>query len=100
MDAIEKRARELLAEVIHELPLRDAVAKRNVIDQLMLGGFDFVSIRALVAALTPPEGYVLVPVALVKAVQDLSLIYEAGGDIDSKLSEVEAMLAAPPEVKP
>ncbi|HAL23402.1 MAG TPA: hypothetical protein DCP40_11835 [Stenotrophomonas sp.] len=61
---------------------------------------DRVAIAAIVAALTPPEGYVLVPVELVKAVEDLSLIYEAGGDIDSKLSETEAILAARSEVKP
>lgn len=45
-------------------------------------------------------GYVLVPVELVTAIEDLTLIYEAGGDIDCKLSQVEELLAARPEVKP
>ncbi|WP_432593444.1 hypothetical protein [Stenotrophomonas maltophilia] len=50
--------------------------------------------RAAIAALTPPEGYVQVPVELVTAIEDLTLIYEVGGDIDSKLSQVEGLIAA------
>lgn len=96
MDAIEKRARELLAD---EMERSGRKGTANKIRQGRPAMFP-EELRAIVTALTPPEGYVLVPVALVNAVQDLSLIYEAGGDIDSKLSEVEAMLAAPPEVKP
>ncbi len=52
----------------------------------------------MVNPMSVPDGFVRVPADLVKAVEDLSLIYEAGGDIDSKLSEIEAMLAACPEV--
>lgn len=51
------------------------------------------------AALAPPDGYVLVPAELVAAIEDLTLIYEAGGDIDCKLSQVEELLAARPEMK-
>ncbi len=54
----------------------------------------------MVNPMSVPDGFVRVPAELVKAVEDLSLIYEAGGDIDSKLSEIEAMLGALPEVKP
>lgn len=83
MDAIEKRARELLAAHAED------------------SGYivrEYEAIAAIIAALTPPEGYVLVPVELVTAIEDLSLIYEAGGDIDCKLSQVEELLAARPEV--
>ncbi|SSM86570.1 hypothetical protein [Stenotrophomonas maltophilia] len=58
MDAIEKRARELLAVVLHEMYPDDA-GKRYVIDKLLVDELDLVSargaIRALIAALTPPE---------------------------------------------
>ncbi|MBN5032606.1 hypothetical protein JY448_02995 [Stenotrophomonas maltophilia] len=46
MDAIEKRARELLADIAN-LPLRAS---------------DDEVVALIAAALTPPEGYVLVPV--------------------------------------
>ncbi|MDQ7301909.1 hypothetical protein [Stenotrophomonas sp. Sm0581] len=62
---------------------------------------EFRKARAKIAeafsALTPPEGFVPVPVALVTAIEDLSLIYEAGGDIDSKLSQVEGLIATRPD---
>lgn len=45
-------------------------------------------------------GYVLVPVKLVAAINDLASIYEAGGDIDRKLWEVEDLLDASSGVKP
>ncbi|WP_285311208.1 hypothetical protein [Stenotrophomonas maltophilia] len=61
MDAIEKRARELLATVLHEMYPNDS-GKRYVIDKLLVDELDLVSargaIRAIIAALTPPEGYV------------------------------------------
>ncbi|HGM5514546.1 TPA: hypothetical protein ACKPYU_000821 [Stenotrophomonas maltophilia] len=59
MDAIEKRARELLAAEYERFDLPGTAAVvRN-------GEYDLnPSMRALVAALTPPEGYVLVPVEL------------------------------------
>ncbi|HDS1550718.1 TPA: hypothetical protein QEK98_002973 [Stenotrophomonas maltophilia] len=65
MDAIEKRARELLAEGVHSA-WPDDHGRRLVIDALLVDGLDFISarvaVKVLVAALTPPEGYVLVPV--------------------------------------
>lgn len=169
MDAIEKRARELLADV-HAQAGWPGCAKEILLGEDKFDILHDLAIAAIIAALTPPEGYVLMPVEstpeielaivdwlegrsntgdcytailaarpnhiahdlkmvasrtdhsehyldmvnpmsvpdgfvrvpadLVKAVEDLSLIYEAGGDIDSKLSEIEAMLAACPEVKP
>lgn len=58
MNAIEKRARELLAVVLHEMYPDDA-GKRYVIDKLLVDELDLVSargaIRAIIAALTPPE---------------------------------------------
>ncbi|MBO3002250.1 hypothetical protein J5H43_01815 [Stenotrophomonas maltophilia] len=63
MNAIEKRARELLAVVLHEMYPDDA-GKRYVIDKLLVDELDLVSargaIRAIIAALTPPEGHVVV----------------------------------------
>lgn len=57
MDAIEKRARELLAAELHK-DFGPASA------QYVLDGNDdgCTALRAIIAALTPPEGYVLVPV--------------------------------------
>ena len=62
MDAIEKRARELLAAQIETRQPR--VAKMLRVGWLLT---DFVpavqdAVAAIIAALTPPEGYVLVPV--------------------------------------
>lgn len=61
MDAKEKRARELLAALvkIRDSTFRDAAALRGIADMAInsdrAGDFN-------AAALTPPEGYVLVPV--------------------------------------
>ncbi|HGM6719884.1 TPA: hypothetical protein ACKQC2_000704 [Stenotrophomonas maltophilia] len=61
MDAIEKRAQELLAHV-HEQAGWPGCAK-----EIMIGVHKFdilhdLAIAAIAAALTPPDGYVLVPV--------------------------------------
>ncbi|MBH1878173.1 hypothetical protein I5W23_06790 [Stenotrophomonas maltophilia] len=118
MDAIEKRARELLEEIA-SLPLRASddevialiiaaltppeghvVVTRNEAGQAVAvtRQDDEGRILSVIAELEAPEGYVLVPVELVTAIEDLTLIYEAGGDIDCKLSQVEELLAARPEV--
>lgn len=60
MDAIEKRARELLAAEYRS-------NRRNTHAEMIESGddpttHDEFAIRAIIAALTPPEGYVLVPV--------------------------------------
>ena len=103
MDAIEKRARELLAaeyrargELWHAMNLgyegrRDPYA---------------AEVAAIIAALTPPEGYVLVPV---DTLQDLAADAEEyvrstefrRDRVETKLAsvrEAQAILAACPEV--
>ena len=61
MDAIEKRARELLASRY------DLAGKIRDARDIRAGDSDTeeaLAVGAIIAALTPPEGYVLVPVAL------------------------------------
>lgn len=97
MDAIEKRARELLAAE-YMLSLSGAGPKQRHLHAC--------AIRAIIAALTPPEGYVLVPV---ETLEDLASDAEEyvrstefrRSQIESKLSsvrEARALLAARPEV--
>ncbi len=77
MDAIEKRARELLAAEYERFDLPGTAAVvRN-------GGYDLnPSMRAVVAALTPPEGYVLVPVDLLRMV--IGCAYPVSTDINQR----------------
>jgi len=99
MDAIEKRARELLAVVLHEMYPDDA-GKRYVIDKLLVDELDLVSargaIRAIVGALTPPEGHVLVPVqpteAMIAAAEGAHMPF---GDMGFAIA---AAISARPEV--
>ncbi|WP_164086004.1 hypothetical protein [Stenotrophomonas maltophilia] len=63
MDAIEKRARELLAEV-HAQAGWPGCAKEILLGENKFDILHDLAIAAIVAALTPPEGYVLVPVEL------------------------------------
>lgn len=60
MDAIEKRARELLAAEIEKIEGYKLAAQIRAGSQL--GPIMAVCHAAIIAALTPPEGYVLVPV--------------------------------------
>ncbi len=57
MDAIEKRAREILAQNVGSLEVGGVV---NPSGDLFLAESGVV--QAIIAALKPPEGYVLVPV--------------------------------------
>ncbi len=59
MNTIEKRARELLAQQVGPLEVGGVV---NASGDLFLAEVGVV--QAIIAALTPPEGYVLVPVEL------------------------------------
>ncbi|KIS38448.1 hypothetical protein [Stenotrophomonas maltophilia] len=65
MDAIEKRARavETLARALADEYQDDSLA-RDVVGSLKAGQLELlntrIAIRAIIAALTPPEGYVLV----------------------------------------
>lgn len=81
MDAIEKRARELLAEIAN-LPLRAS---------------DDEVVALIIAALKPPEGFVLVPVVPTPEIELAIVDWLEGraptGDCYA------AILAARPEVK-
>lgn len=109
MDAIEKRARELLAahlvetKVVWGPPLLDQMFDLDLMPPTMQA-----CVRAIIAALTPPEGYVLVPVEPTEAQLDRSTWEEVGGHCSSctawpaSHSDARrvwaAMLAARPEV--
>lgn len=71
MSDIEQSAREQLAEGLRA-SYPDDIARRHVIRQLLADELDLinarVAVRTLAAALTPPEGYVLVPVELLRMV--------------------------------
>ncbi|WP_442246747.1 hypothetical protein ACS0OQ_13600 [Stenotrophomonas riyadhensis] len=104
MDAIEKRARELLAVEYEKLDLPSTAAGARA------GAYDLnPSMRAVVAALTPPEGCVLVPAELLRMVAGCA--YPVSSEINPRghnwseayLDEVlpkikAAMLPASPEV--
>ena len=99
MDAIEKRARKLLAAE-YDRDSRHGMAGAVRRGKQMLG-LDDVAIRAIIAALTPPEGFVLVPVqpteAMVAAAEEA---YMPFGDMGFAISAALASsaLAARPEV--
>ncbi|MHC1670492.1 hypothetical protein ACODUO_15130 [Stenotrophomonas maltophilia] len=87
---VEQRARELMRSE-YMLSLSGAGPKQRHLYEC--------AIRAIIAALTPPEGYVLVPVEMTEAMQ------RAGaGIVCTDVEEIRqvwaAMLAARPEVKP
>lgn len=96
MDAIEKRARELLAEALrqkNETRLAGMAEIPQGLDQIAT----HIALDAIIAALTPPEGWVLAPVEPTRGmvVAGVALAY------DGKCASVyAAMLAARPEGKP
>lgn len=94
MDAIEKRARDLLAEGLVSLGWSD-------MSQDVRSGAASIEphvLHALTAALTPPEGYVLVPSVLPEKMLDA--LYCAEGDMcDDDMQKLwKQLLAARPEV--
>jgi hypothetical protein len=96
MDAIQKRsmALEMLAKLYDDagklLYARDIRADDLETEEEL-------AVSAIIAALTPPEGYVLVPAVPTQEMLD------AGWDADEAVADVPttwaAMLAARPEVK-
>ena len=122
MDAIEKRARDLLAAEVD----RDAAAMpgvEEVATSIREGGYGDVlfvptALRAIIASLTPPEGYVLVDAKKLGAVRvarlailqkqaeaeqrdephDASMWAECAADLDAIAPR--DMQSARPEVKP
>ncbi|MBN5015984.1 hypothetical protein JY408_03185 [Stenotrophomonas maltophilia] len=93
MDAIEKRARELLAVEYERFDLPSTAAGARA------GAYDLnPSMRAVVAALTPPEGYVLVPVEPTAEMISAAWRYGDGDDAPDPVYSWRAMLTARPEV--
>lgn len=88
---VEQRARELLGSEYRAAHSKDPSLN------FCTGEFE-VALRAVIAALTPPEGYVLVPVDLEQATG----MWEAGIRAKNTAGTVEsiyvAMLSARPEV--
>lgn len=102
MNEIEKRARELLADGLRRSFPEDT-ARRLVIAQLLADELDQISarvaVKALAAALTPPEGYVLVPMSATERMRLAGWkVIDNKGDRAHQVWE--AMLAARPEVSP
>lgn len=88
MDAIEKRARELLAA-----EYKDRGSLVNAMNIEMGGQTYAAELAAIIAALTPPEGYVLVPE---RPSARMCATLRAAGIHD--LALWNALLAARPEV--
>ncbi|HFK2893413.1 TPA: hypothetical protein ACGY71_001322 [Stenotrophomonas maltophilia] len=95
MDAIEKRARELLDTELRKLGLHENA--HHVGCGAELDRNDQAAINAIAAALTPPEGYVLVPSVLPEKMLDA--LYCAEGDMcDDDMQKLwKQLLAARPE---
>lgn len=97
MDAIEKRARELLDTELRKLGLHEDAY--HVGCGAELDRNDQAAINAIAAALTPPEGYVLVPMVPTKAMVDASVPAASQDQTGRRQRAVwDAMLAARPEV--
>ncbi|OBU70435.1 hypothetical protein A9K58_00340 [Stenotrophomonas maltophilia] len=89
MDAIEKRALDLLCGEIDLDPEDYDEGERIEAGE---------ALRAIIAALTPPEGYVLVPVLpTYEMAEAMEVKWESGEGFPWRYA---AMLAARPEVKP
>lgn len=98
MDDIEKRARELLCTAMRLDP--EGMTATLIMDMGMpQNGAVPTSdaIRAIVAALTPPEGYVMIRVLDARRVLKGN---PSIGGYDLSLSRIAAALAARPEVSP
>ncbi len=94
---LARRARELLVSKYTELGI-ESQAARLMEQGHQPGGVHYAAICAIIAALTPPEGYVLVPEALTEPMLDV--MWRAEGDMrDSDMQSLWAeLIAARPEV--
>lgn len=97
MNDIEKRARDFLADEYERRGSHCMADEIRVTALAEFGDDDFAAaIRAVIAALTPPDGFVLVPVEPTEA------MCEAGNEAESECRFAEEiyadMLAARPEV--
>lgn len=90
MDEIEQRARELLAAEFEKDGYHQTGGKAR-------DGYwdDHPSIRAIIAALTPPEGYVLVPVEPTEEMLKVGYSWMMGRIVMRSL--YDELLAARPE---
>lgn len=99
MDAIEKRARELMA---YEHRQDQRRAKGIRIGHKSVSRDDHLAVCAIVAALTPPEGYVLVPVEPTDAMKTAGSMWNTEMDESPTYEALNKiwrdMLAARPEV--
>lgn len=89
MNDIEKRARELLAAEYADYP--------ELAEGTRMGRTYNVTqapLRAIIAALTPPEGYVLVPVEPTEAMIAEAWKYGFADDAPDPVYSYRAMLAA------
>jgi len=95
MDAIEKRARELLAEIARKFGQPEYayhIGRGGVLDR---GDRDLIA--PIIAALSLPEGYVLVPVEpTLDMLGEIQLVEHFTGN--ALRARYAAMLAARPEV--
>jgi len=94
-ESIEKRARELLAKE-HRQDQRRAKGIR--VAHKTVSRDDRLAVRAIVAALTPPDGWVLMPAVLPEPMLDV--LWRAEGDMkDADMQSLWAeLIAARPEV--
>lgn len=96
MNEIEMRARELLAQAYFKRCM-SGVAMHISAKDFRPNPDEGAALDAIIAALTPPEGYVLVPLEpteeMIEAAQDANMPF---GDMGFAIS---AAIAARPEVK-
>ncbi len=96
MDAIEKRARELLAAQCRRHGFE--FGAYQILEGSNLPPFGAASLNAIITALTPPEGSVLVPGKMTEPMLDV--MWRAEDDMkDSDIQSLWAeLIAARPEV--
>lgn len=106
MAEIEQQARELVAAEMQErFPAYARVLRNTRLDVCAMPSIVSDAVRAVVvalrAAVTPPEGYVLVPVESLRKIVDRHETYGCEGYAHTEAAELAAdMLAARPEVSP
>lgn len=105
MSDIEKRARNLLADEWDKVAGGKIVAQSLREGGPLLEDLDGPAVKAIIAALTPPEGFVLVPVEPTEAMLDAehatSEIHDEYGEnryVENPEEVWAEMLAARPEV--
>ncbi|WP_414486030.1 hypothetical protein [Stenotrophomonas maltophilia] len=93
MDAIEKRAREILAQNVGSLEVGGVVSPSG---DLFLAESGVV--QAIIAALTPPDGFLLVPAQPTEEMIAAAWRHGDGDEAPDPVYSWRAMIAARPEV--